>query len=65
MNADLSTTARALFFSRALCSGDDVHFLQSEWRRQIIKGHNETITNYDQVKQFLFKYRNGMHLHYL
>ena len=49
-------------FARA---GADVHFLESDWRRQIVKGHAETISNYADVKAKLAEHRGGMHLQYL
>jgi hypothetical protein len=43
-------------------SRDDYPLLQSEWRRQIIKGHNETIRNYEQIMKILKEYEGGKFL---
>ena len=40
----------------------DVGLLSSEWRRQIVKGHSETVANYRDVKQKLEMYKGGKYL---
>lgn len=40
-------------------SREDLYLLQSDFRRQIIKPHNRTISNYDMVHQALKQHRDG------
>ena len=37
----------------------DVELLSSDWRRQIVKTHNQTVDNYHQVHAALKQYKDG------
>jgi len=43
----------------------DLGLLASDWKRQIVNGHEATVANYNEVKQKLANYRGGEFLKYL
>jgi hypothetical protein len=46
-------------------SAEDASLLNSEWRRQIVRGHKEVVANYAEVAAKLKAYKGGLYLHHL